>query len=106
MDGMTDFESVGRGSIPRRGAWLECETQTNKTIQKHCPWSVPDSHATPRRSRIRFDSWRGHFVSEREVSMALEPDGQAIGCNPIEVGSIPTGVFSKQGLDIVWPAAH
>ena len=25
-----------------------------------CPWSVPDSHATLRRSRTRFDSWRGH----------------------------------------------
>jgi len=22
----------------------------------------------------------------------LEPDGQATGCNPVEVGSIPTGV--------------
>jgi hypothetical protein len=23
----------------------------------------------------------------------LEPDGKATGCNPVEVGSIPTGVF-------------
>jgi hypothetical protein len=23
----------------------------------------------------------------------LEPDGQATGCNPVEVGSTPTGVF-------------
>ena len=26
-----------------------------------CPRSVLDQHATVRRSRIRFDSWRGHF---------------------------------------------
>jgi hypothetical protein len=25
------------------------------------PWSVPDSHATLRRSETRFDSWRGRF---------------------------------------------
>jgi hypothetical protein len=24
--------------------------------------------------------------------LTLEPDGQATGCNPVEVGSIPTGV--------------
>jgi hypothetical protein len=37
---------------------------------------------------------------ENEVSaipdediVTLEPDGQATGCNPVEVGSIPTGVF-------------
>lgn len=24
------------------------------------PWSVPDLHATLRRSKTRFDSWRGH----------------------------------------------
>ncbi len=29
--------------------------------------------------------------------MTLEPDGQAAGCNPVEVGSIPTGVSFKQG---------
>ena len=26
----------------------------------------------------------------------LEPDGQATGCNPVDVGSTPTGVFFKQ----------
>jgi hypothetical protein len=26
------------------------------------------------------------------TKMTLEPDGQATGCNPVEVGSIPTGV--------------
>ncbi len=28
--------------------------------------------------------------------LTLEPDGQATGCNPGEVGSIPTGVFSRE----------
>ena len=45
------------------------------------------SHATLRRSRARFDSWRGHALR-----MMLEPDGQATGCNPVEVGSTPTGI--------------
>lgn len=27
----------------------------------------------------------------RAGKMTLEPDGTAIGCNPIEVGSTPTG---------------
>ena len=27
--------------------------------------------------------------------MTLEPDGTAIGCNPIEVGSTPTGVSDQ-----------
>ena len=37
----------------------------------------------------RFDSWRGR------LTMTLEPDGAATGCNPVQVGSTPTGV-SKQ----------
>ncbi len=28
--------------------------------------------------------------------MTLEPDGQGTGCNPVEVGSMPTGVFGSQ----------
>ena len=44
-------------------------------------------HATPRRSKTRFDSWRGHLT--------LEPDGKATGCNPVQVGSTPTGVSSE-----------
>lgn len=27
------------------------------------------------------------------ILRTLEPDGQATGCNPVQVGSIPTGVF-------------
>ena len=44
------------------------------------------SHASPRSSKTRFDSWLGH------LTMTLEPDGTATGCNPVEVGSTPTGV--------------
>ena len=32
------------------------------------------------------------------ANLTLEPDGQATGCNPVEVGSIPTGVFLKKAL--------
>ena len=28
--------------------------------------------------------------------MTLEPDGQATGCNPVEVGSTPTGLFVRR----------
>jgi hypothetical protein len=31
----------------------------------------------------------------RAGNMTLEPDGTAIGCNPIEVGSTPTGVSDQ-----------
>ena len=33
----------------------------------------------------------------------LEPDGQAAGCNPVEVGSTPTGVSDQPtaGLDYI-----
>ena len=61
------------------------------------------SHATLRRSKARFDSWTGY------LRMTLEPDGEATGCNPVEVGSIPTGVSYLQlqaRFDIAGPAAH
>ena len=31
------------------------------------------------------------------LNTTLEPEGQATGCNPVEVGSTPTGVSLKQG---------
>jgi hypothetical protein len=31
--------------------------------------------------------------------MTLEPDGTAIGCNPMQVGSIPTGVSDRPTAD-------
>src|SRR5262245_31114691 len=36
----------------------------------------------------------------------LEPDGQATGCNPVEVGSTPTGVSFRQAAGPVGPAAR
>jgi hypothetical protein len=30
--------------------------------------------------------------------LTLEPDGQATGCNPVQVGSTPTGVFRALSL--------
>lgn len=39
--------------------------------------------------------------------MRLEPDGQATGCNPVKVGSTPTGLFSKlQGAACKAPAGR
>jgi hypothetical protein len=58
------------------------------------PRSVPDSHTTLRRSRTRFNSWRGHSLN----NLTLEPDGTATGCNPVQVGSTPTGVFDLTGV--------
>ncbi len=45
-----------------------------------------------------FESWYSCLMLGRPVgfilcSMTLEPDGTATGCNPVEVGSTPTGVF-------------
>ena len=38
--------------------------------------------------------------------MTLEPDGQATGCNPVEVGSIPTGVSGINTLVTPPPLEH
>ena len=114
---------------------------------RNSPRSVPDSHATLRRSQTRFDSWRGHsfdrssrvcrahgglrsrragfdsragdwgeitssecdgfaydsakvedqvqFLAGTSLSLTLEPDGKATGCNPVQVGSTPTGVSAS-----------
>ena len=32
------------------------------------------------------------FLARTLKDLTLEPDGAAIGCNPVEVGSTPTGV--------------
>jgi hypothetical protein len=72
------FEAAGPGSTPGWG-----------TSFASCPWGVTDSHTTLRRSWTRFDSWQGHHFS------TLEPDGQATGCNPVQVGSTPTGVSAS-----------
>lgn len=36
-------------------------------LKSTCPGSVPDSHASPRSSKIRFDSWPGHLHVSRRV---------------------------------------
>ena len=72
------FEAARPGPIPGRG-----------TCVASCPRGVTDSHTTLRRSWTRFNSWRGH-----SCFLTLEPDGQATGCNPVQVGSTPTGVFA------------
>ena len=33
---------------------------------------------------------------ELKTTATLEPDGQATDCNPVDVGSIPTGVLTHQ----------
>jgi hypothetical protein len=73
------FEAARPGPIPGRGITAVLR-----------PRSVTDWHTTLRRSGTRFNSWRGHVSF---LSMTLEPDGQATGCNPVQVGSTPTGVF-------------
>ncbi len=82
--------------------------------------SIPASVSGARRcskpqGRVRFPGggWRRHLSSECDGfaydsakvedqvqflartlrSTTLEPDGQATGCNPVQVGSTPTGVF-------------
>lgn len=52
MDSMAVFETVGRGSTPRRGTYGIRNMEQQTRLQ-----SVADSHATLRRSRTRFDSW-------------------------------------------------
>lgn len=76
MDGIADFESAGRGSIPRRGT------------ERVCPGSVLD------RTRAR-EARRPGSIPGWDTDWTLEPDGEAAGCNPAEVGSIPTGVSDR-----------
>ena len=72
------------------------------------PRSVTDSHTTLRRSGTRFNSWRGHrpkyrFPFSIDRPMTLEPDGQATGCNPVQVGSTPTGVSADLRNPLAFP---
>ena len=39
----------------------EFESRWCLFVNDSCPWSVLDTHATLRRSRTRFDSWRGRY---------------------------------------------
>src|SRR2546422_5279556 len=38
---------------------------------------------------------KAHLSRSERATRTLEPDGQATGCNPVEVGSIPTGVSCR-----------
>ena len=58
-DSTAVFGTARRGSIPRRGT------------EKIRPRSVGDSHATLRRSKTRFDSWRGQCT--------MSPGGRGFG---------------------------
>ena len=63
MDGMADFESVGRGSIPRRGA------------ERNCPRSVVDLA----RDSAKVEAWV-RFPARALKQLTLEPDGTAAAC--------------------------
>ena len=78
---MTVFEAVGRGSIPRRGA--------ESIVLGVC------------RIRTRLCEGRrpGSIHGENTLLPTLEPDGEAIGCNPVEVGSTPNDVSSNASMD-------
>ena len=39
-------------------------------------------------------------IPGEDTLTALEPDGTATGCNPIEVGSTPTGVSLSAGIHV------
>ena len=54
-------------------------------------------------------------VFSLQPDQTLEPDGTATGCNPVQVGSTPTGVSYESRtrlgsqarfVDAAWPAAH
>ena len=85
-----DYESARRGSIPRRGAEMtfsECAGSARDRAKVVGPTL---------RVGARSNSWRGHCMR-----LTLEPDGTATGCNPVQVGSTPTGVSDAAG-----PTAH
>ena len=52
------------GCAPGRAASLQNSRTGFKSLRPcstvNRPWSVPESHATVRRLKTRFDSWRGH----------------------------------------------
>ena len=60
------------------------------------PRGVTDAHTTLRRSKTRFDSWRGHGPPEGvEATRAPEPDGRAAVCKTAEAGSTPAGASHR-----------
>lgn len=58
-----------------------------EVLQFDCPWSVADARNSAKvEDQVRFLA--GTLTT-------LELDGTAIGCNPIKVGSTPTGVSDQ-----------
>ncbi len=58
-----------------------------------CPLKMPGKARTSRGGPASF--WmrgRGSIAEKGICRTTLEPDGQAAGCKPVEVGSTPTGV--------------
>ncbi len=84
MDGMTDFESVGRGSIPRRGT------------DGDCPWSVVDLARDP----AKVEAWV-RFPA-RALTRRWSQKVRRLPAKQFQAGSIPAGVSYKQGFDVVW----
>ena len=85
------------GGLRSRKAGFDSRAgDSERSCSDRCPRSVTDSHTTLRRSRTRFNSWRGHGSPTRvEALKAPEPDGQAAVCKTAEVGSTPTGVSHR-----------
>ena len=45
------------------------------------------------RDPAKVEGWVRFPARTFPLCLTLEPDGQATGCNPVEVGSTPTGVL-------------
>ncbi len=76
-DRTADYGSARRGSIPRRGA-EEIVLGVCRISTRPCEGRRP-----------------GPIPGEDADNVTLEPDGTATGCNPVQVGSIPTGASWK-----------
>jgi hypothetical protein len=71
------FEAARPGSIPGREIWLGQVLGVCRIRIRPCEGRGP-----------------GSIPGEDIPFLTLEPDGQATGCNPVKVGSTPTGVFA------------
>jgi hypothetical protein len=86
------FEAAGPGSIPGRG--IEGQARQEYVLGVCRIRTRPCEGRGP-----------GSIPGEDIDDSTLEPDGQATGCNPVQVGSTPTGVSKKPRLLANGPAA-
>ena len=93
------FEAARPGPIPGRGivgrhdiASSECDGFA------HDPAKVGDQVQFLARA-----SFASRFPFSIDRPMTLEPDGQATGCNPVQVGSTPTGVSADRRNPLSFP---